>query len=127
MTWRMRAEGAGHGATTRHGGGASPADEAEDVGGAADQLLGTTRRTTALTLEAALTRVRPLRQNRRGRFDWRDDDTLDDAVISAAFDMMALTRLSLRSAERLNGVVAALVAGGAPPPDAAEGSISRST
>ncbi|GAA0594798.1 hypothetical protein [Caenispirillum bisanense] len=103
---------------TRRTDAAGPAEGVPDAGSTADQLLGTTRRTTALTLEAALSRVRPLRRDMRDRFDWRDDDMVDDEVISAAFDMMALSRLSLRSAERLNGVVAALVSGGAASTDA---------
>lgn len=129
MTWRTTRNGmAGmDGGSTwfadggkRKGAGAEPgAPMAEgplvDAAAAAEQLLGSTRRTTALTLEAALSRVRPLRRDKQDRFYGLDDESLDeDDLLAAAFDMMTLSRLSLRSAERLNEVVATMI-GGRPP------------
>ncbi|SOE01268.1 hypothetical protein [Caenispirillum bisanense] len=122
-TWRTKRSGAdepprrstwfgddgNEGAFRRHTAETPPDDAVMDAAVAAEQLLGTTRRTTALTLEAALSRVRPLRRDVRDRFHDLDDDLIDDDVVTAAFDMMALSRLSLRSAERLNGVIGAMV------------------
>lgn len=90
----------------------TPQGPTVDADGAAEELLGRTRRTTALTLEAALSRVRPLRRDMRDRFYGFDEDGVDDDdLTAAAFDMMTLSRLSLQSAERLNGVIAAMVGG----------------
>lgn len=122
-TWRTKRSGADEpprrstwfgddgkdGARRRRMAEAPPDDAVMDAAVAAEQLLGTTRRTTALTLEAALSRVRPLRRDVRDRFHDLDDDLIDDDVVTAAFDMMALSRLSLRSAERLDGVIGAMV------------------
>ncbi|WP_404378562.1 hypothetical protein [Caenispirillum salinarum] len=66
---------------------------------AADRLLSQTRRSTLMTLEAAMARARPYRPGRRS-----GDDALD-----AAHDMMTLSRLALRSADRLNSVAGALI------------------
>lgn len=124
MTWKtMRKSGDGSdGSGSAVPGGMSRRawdgrDHAEMLAGdapdPAEQLLARTWRTTALTLEAALSRVRPLRRDVRGRFYGLDEERLDGGdVVATAYDMMALSRLSLQSAERLNGVVAALVEGG---------------
>lgn len=66
---------------------------------AADRLLSQARRSTLMTLEAAMAKARPYRPGRES-----GDDALD-----AAHDLMTLSRLALRSANRLNSVAGVLI------------------
>jgi hypothetical protein len=66
---------------------------------AADRLLSQARRSTLMTLEAAMAKVRPYRP---GRCHGED-------ALNAAYDLMTLSRLALRSADRLDTVAGTLM------------------
>lgn len=113
MSWKtrpLRQDFADGGFPNRDGGpatdgvswpGSAPAAQAETAAcDAADTLLQKTRRSSLVTLEAAVTKARP---HRPGRRRFRAD------AAEAAEDLMTLSRLALKSADRLNGVAGALV------------------
>lgn len=104
-TFRHRPDGDGGGWGTRPRPSLTPVPVDMDAQAAADALLQRAQRSTLVTLEAAMAKAMP---HRPGQPRWGDHHDRADAV-DAAYDLMTLSRLALRSADHLNTVAGALI------------------